>query len=125
MKQLTGNPSAESATKGWQLLTALCQEVLPCEELCEFLRAFLQNGATAKEPEAEEERAPEVEIENESPRRRPRRGGFRSAKVRFSISDSSGGTWSSKWEDQRAAFTKKKPLLAGEALQAFLFSMGE
>jgi len=53
MKQLTMNPSMESATKGWQLLQYLCQTVLPSWELCEFLRAFIQRTVDGSAPRAE------------------------------------------------------------------------
>jgi len=52
MKQLTMNPSMESATKGWQLLQNLCKTVLPSWELCEFLRAFIQRTVDGLAPKA-------------------------------------------------------------------------
>merc|ERR1712048_1156565 len=45
IKQLSGNYSSRSLNKGWELLHALCGQVLPSHELGEFLRAFLQNRA--------------------------------------------------------------------------------
>jgi hypothetical protein len=44
MKQLTGNPSPESVLCGWKLLKKLCQAVTPSEDLCDFLRYFLQRA---------------------------------------------------------------------------------
>merc|ERR1712110_1074588 len=42
MKQLTMNPSADSAAKGWSLMIALVNQGLPSEELSAFLSAFLK-----------------------------------------------------------------------------------
>lgn len=42
MKQLRGNPSIESTTKGWKLLTNLLGEASPSDELCQYLRAFIE-----------------------------------------------------------------------------------
>jgi hypothetical protein len=44
-KQLTENPSLESCKNGWKLLSKLVTEVLPSDEFCEFLRAFLMKEA--------------------------------------------------------------------------------
>merc|ERR1712050_501678 len=45
MKQLTMNPSADSAAKGWSLMIALINQGLPSEELSAFLSAFLKRFA--------------------------------------------------------------------------------
>jgi len=46
LKQLTENPSTLSCTNGWELLQALVTEVLPSEELCEFLHSFLAKNCS-------------------------------------------------------------------------------
>jgi len=58
MKQLAENPSADSATRGWHLFGRLCQRVLPGEELCEFVQAFLQRAATSEEGDTHGTRRP-------------------------------------------------------------------
>jgi len=55
MKQLTENPSADSTTKGWTLLLALCKEVPPSDELFEFVRFFVQKMANSRKGEEDEE----------------------------------------------------------------------
>merc|ERR1712050_231549 len=45
MKQLTDNPSNDSAEKGWLLLEKMVEIELPSGELSEFFRAFLQKEA--------------------------------------------------------------------------------
>merc|ERR1719277_144844 len=44
MKQLTSNPSGESTSRGWELLKAMVQEVLPSPDVYLFLRAFIKRG---------------------------------------------------------------------------------
>jgi len=42
MKQLSNNPSMESAQRGWDLLRLMVKEVLPSPEVYQFLRAFIK-----------------------------------------------------------------------------------
>jgi len=41
LKQLTRNPSKRSTMLGWQLLHVICQNVIPSQELQEFVRTYL------------------------------------------------------------------------------------
>jgi len=51
MKQLTSNPSVESASKGWELLQNMVNVALPSAEVYNFLIAFVTREATPPEPE--------------------------------------------------------------------------
>lgn len=51
IKQLTNNPSVESASKGWNLLQSMVQVALPSTEVYNFLLAFTHKEATPIERE--------------------------------------------------------------------------
>jgi hypothetical protein len=129
VKQLTQNPSVESATAGWMLFQKLCEskETRPSEELSEFVRGFLERESAAPKAEgkAEEVKA-EVKAEeagDASPKGSPR--GDRSpqklrnrTKTFSALADAEsrrpGG-------EQMEAFEKnKKPELARDTLTMFL-----
>jgi len=72
VKQLTKNPSAESALKGWQLLHSLCGCAVPSAEMAEFVKAFLLRAAGEVEAGGEDRTPPAA---------RPSAGGRRSRTV--------------------------------------------
>ncbi|KAJ6558505.1 hypothetical protein DFH09DRAFT_1163029 [Mycena vulgaris] len=49
MKQLTGNPSAESVFKGWQLVCVLLITFPPSKNFETYLRSFIQQATTQQE----------------------------------------------------------------------------
>lgn len=55
MKQLTDNPSTKSMLAGWELFHSLVKEELPTDELCEFLRGFLERSTNPDEHDDEED----------------------------------------------------------------------
>jgi len=122
IKQLTANPSIESATKGWSLIAKLCSTALPSEELCEFVCAFLQkverglaelaSGAMLK-PDSDEKPSPRSRADSG---RKSTRG-----KSIVAIAEQGGLGWAAKMDQ----FKMQQPGMASKALEAFRASLNK
>jgi len=106
MKQLTGNPSSESALHGWRLLRKLVKETLPSAELCEFFRAFLIREAGRKP----------------SPKKGAQQGALATRRKSRCVT---AEKLSPGYAGQRATFLNDKVKMAGEILDVLVKMLEE